>query len=595
MGVIIPESITNTATAGEKRLFSLFKNYLPDDCVVYYEPMIDSRKPDYVLIIPDLGVLVLEVKDYKMSSIKEANSNEWILSPSGGKLEKVKNPITQARDYSFLVINKLKKEPRLHSFVEGVGRLKVAYGYGTVFTKISRVEFLTSGLDDLIPDNLVLCEEDIVMEPENRENLFERLSSMFTVRFKRDKLNEEEINAIRYNLFPEIRIGYSKTHDENNLVKLNSLSAMTIYQEIISKQLGSGHRLLRGVAGSGKTLILAARAKLLSMQNPEWKILIVCYGVILSRSIKELIDLGGDYPNIEVMTFNEFLYHKFRMYDDSLLKSFVDLAEKGFESLPRYDAILVDEAQDFDGVWLKLLSMCINPETGSILFAEDKAQDIFKKKVSYLQQTGLDFRGRSKVLSINYRNTINVLEVAWKFYKTFIKEDKSNSLEIIEPKSARRKGTDPTFNKFNNFTLEAEWIANKISKMDKSTLGKVAILYRVKKFGKTDYLNILMSMLKSYGVDYEWSSKDRKSKSSFGGKDNKVKLLTLDSSKGLDFETVFVINIDNLPLALVKDDIEREASLMYIGLTRSTGALHLSASAYSVFADYFERELKSDT
>jgi superfamily I DNA and RNA helicase len=77
-------------------------------------------------------------------------------------------------------------------------------------------------------------------------------------------------------LFPEVRISAE-------------FKQPVPYQENLAKQLGDKHRLIRGVAGSGKTLILASRAKLLSNENPDWKILILCYNISLSQGIKQVV------------------------------------------------------------------------------------------------------------------------------------------------------------------------------------------------------------------------------------------------------------------------------------------------------------------
>mgnify|MGYP001954054008 CR=1 FL=1 len=50
------------------------------------------------------------------------------------------------------------------------------------------------------------------------------------------------------------------------------------------------NRLIRGVAGSGKTLILVWRAKLLSKAHPEWKILVLCYNISLANGIRQMIN-----------------------------------------------------------------------------------------------------------------------------------------------------------------------------------------------------------------------------------------------------------------------------------------------------------------
>jgi hypothetical protein len=54
MAITIPETIRTTATAGERLFFRTLKTYLPDDYIVYFEPEIQGRKPDFVIIGPDL-------------------------------------------------------------------------------------------------------------------------------------------------------------------------------------------------------------------------------------------------------------------------------------------------------------------------------------------------------------------------------------------------------------------------------------------------------------------------------------------------------------------------------------------------------------
>jgi len=46
MAIMIPESMPHGASKGEKRLFSIIQE-LPDDCIVYYEPIIQNRQPTW--------------------------------------------------------------------------------------------------------------------------------------------------------------------------------------------------------------------------------------------------------------------------------------------------------------------------------------------------------------------------------------------------------------------------------------------------------------------------------------------------------------------------------------------------------------------
>lgn len=91
MAYMIPETLPRGAkvTAGERLLFATLKEHLPDDYIVYYKPRIFGRCPDFVVIGPDLGMLVLEVKDYTESTLYELFSEEWRIYNKQGELSTV--------------------------------------------------------------------------------------------------------------------------------------------------------------------------------------------------------------------------------------------------------------------------------------------------------------------------------------------------------------------------------------------------------------------------------------------------------------------------------------------------------------------------
>lgn len=61
MAEMIPDRMPSGASAGEKRVFELLQK-LPDDCVVYYEPVVSDRYPDFVVVMPSVGILVIEAR-----------------------------------------------------------------------------------------------------------------------------------------------------------------------------------------------------------------------------------------------------------------------------------------------------------------------------------------------------------------------------------------------------------------------------------------------------------------------------------------------------------------------------------------------------
>ncbi len=68
MATLIPDPISGNSTLGEREL-ARRRRRLPDDWIVYFEPRIGGLKPDFVILAPELGVLVIEVKDWQMKSI----------------------------------------------------------------------------------------------------------------------------------------------------------------------------------------------------------------------------------------------------------------------------------------------------------------------------------------------------------------------------------------------------------------------------------------------------------------------------------------------------------------------------------------------
>jgi hypothetical protein len=84
---------------------------------------------------------------------------------------------------------------------------------------------------------------------------------------------------------------------------------MDLEQERLAKRLGDGHRLLRGVAGSGKTVTLACRARLLAALHPHWRILVLCYNVSLAAFLRQTIARrrAAGAAEVEVANFHAFL------------------------------------------------------------------------------------------------------------------------------------------------------------------------------------------------------------------------------------------------------------------------------------------------
>lgn len=622
MAITIPETIRSSATAGERLLFRTLKVYLPDDYIVYYEPEILGKRPDFVIIGPELGIVVLEVKDYLRNTLLQVNHEEWHIVASNGEQSVQKSPLKQARDNMFHLVNVLKKDKNLVQ-LDGKYKfqLKFPYGHGVVFTRLYAKDFIQDGLYSVIEPEFCLTRDEMDPDKESfsEEILMEKIMNMFVVPYRlREPLSMEDISAIRYHLFPEVRISAEfkppVPYQDQLLLSLHDIKTMDLHQENLAKQIGDKNRLIRGVAGSGKTIILASRAKMLSKQNPDWKILILCYNISLSNAIQQMIvhmvnepedlfdfdfsTVNQENPvnnkNIIVRNFHSWLKNDLKIKEHHI-PAFVEKLKNKEAILPTYDAILIDEGQDFEPEWLTLVSSLLNEKTQSLLLVEDRAQSIYNRKRSLVQDMGLSFQGRSKVLSINYRNTQQIVKFAWDFYRkhsVFKKKVVKRELEgeIIAPQSTKRKGPEPGILKAKNFFEEMRLVAKMIQNLHKQRnvpLHEILILYRVKKTYKHPIIDTIKRSLSEAGLPYYWITENDTSKRSFEKEDERIKISTIDSSKGLDFQAVFIVNVDSMPFPL-EEDKEREVSLFYIGMTRAKDYLCLSYSGESEFTQYLD-------
>jgi Nuclease-related domain len=97
MAQMIPVSVPAKATSGEKALFKILAG-LPDDVFVYHDVQIKHRYADLIVISPRLGVLLIEIKDWKPSSIVSAN-NDTVELRLHSHNKNVTHPLKQARQY----------------------------------------------------------------------------------------------------------------------------------------------------------------------------------------------------------------------------------------------------------------------------------------------------------------------------------------------------------------------------------------------------------------------------------------------------------------------------------------------------------------
>ncbi|MDC8012628.1 nuclease-related domain-containing DEAD/DEAH box helicase [Tahibacter soli] len=297
---------------GERRFAQRLVETLEDDYWAWHDVAVGrlQRRPDFVVLHPRRGLLVLEVKDWKIGTIHDFNKSSTTLLTDRGLVEAA-NPIRQARGILEYLCDMLERDPALvnppgHSHA---GKLAMPRGHGVVLANISRATFVGHGLDTIWPENLVICQDEMA-EGVDAEAFQERLWNMFNYQF-REPLTLPQIDRIRWHLYPEMRVHAPlqadllspPDSDPGTLPIPDIVRVMDRQQEQLARSLGDGHRIIHGVAGSGKTMILAYRCVHLA-RSLDRPILVLCFNRTLAARLAHAVDIQGLHSRVDVRSFH---------------------------------------------------------------------------------------------------------------------------------------------------------------------------------------------------------------------------------------------------------------------------------------------------
>jgi len=249
-----------------------------------------------------------------------------------------------------------------------------------------------------------------------------------------------------------------------------------------------------------------------------------------------------------------------------------------------YDDIIVDEAQDLTPVELRVIRLLIAPttrdtsESNSIMILRDASQALYSR-VYYWGQADIQARVRTATLRKNYRNTRQIAEAAAQLLKQ--NELMHLSHEYVDPEWTQHQGPLPivmkAINNYNQIELVRDCILDLVSDQT-FRLSDFAILCRTNEFCEKCRQDLERAGLLTV------HHKD----SDFNLLEERIKILTIHSAKGLEFPVVFLSGLteEELPLMYglknTGEDaeeaqlyIEQERRLCYVGMTRAAEALYL--------------------
>lgn len=563
-------------THGERRVAQRLESHLGEDCLIWYDIPVgrEYRHPDFVVIDPANGLIFLEVKDWKLSTLQHIDPQTvTLLTAQGEKQEQ--NPLVQVREYACATVESLSREPKLlQSTGLYKGKLNIAWAYGVIFTNITRQQ-LTSLSDDgavesLFPRALTICQDEMT-ESVSASAFRSKISGLFTTRF-RPAVTPAVRDILRQHLFPEIAIWTKKK--SNQVCRV-----MDLQQEVLARNLGEGHRVIHGVAGSGKTLILLYRCLYLS-ETTTRPVLVLCFNIILANYIRDSVAERGLSDKVHVYHFHDWCAsaaRKFKLnvsreglFFDNCFAALENAVNSGAVTDSGYDAVLVDEGHDFDQRWLSLIARLFDNTTRSLLLMYDDAQSLYRRERALnfsLASVGIQAQGRTSVLRVNYRNPCRILNFAYAFSRDYFDGHHNQELPLVLPEACGEEGDIPDIELCQSEAEEARrvvaWLKEKHAVTGR--WGDMAVLC------PTRYsVDGLTGLLEQHKIPtaISFTSGDKKA---YSHRDDVVHLMTFQSSKGLEFPYVAVINA-----SFVHKGAEDESEVipaLYVAFTRATRSL----------------------
>lgn len=371
----LPESVLqDPLRSAERKVFTALSK-LPHPFTVFYSVAWLSQsaataqdgEADFVVAHPDWGLLVLEVKGGGISY--DATLSQWTSTDRHGTVHDIKDPVQQARNAKHALLNKLKAMP-------GWNPRWLTLGHALAFPDID------AGHQDLRLD----LPSDILIDRSGLDDVEQRILQVFRYFQGEDgqngPLGESRLRLVTKLLAHSFEIhtplGAELAYEDERIIELTD-------QQMNILNFLAGHRraAIQGCAGSGKTMLAVEKARRLAEQG--YQVLLTCFNIALAQHLA--ISLPR---NVTVLHFHglcEALIDEADLraippkdadlyYDEFLPSMLLDAIE---ELGPQYDAIIVDEGQDFlESWWLGLSSLLFDDDEGIFYIFFDDNQNLYR-------------------------------------------------------------------------------------------------------------------------------------------------------------------------------------------------------------------------
>ena len=552
-------ALSSLSSQAEARFYVACRDQLPPSTLVMHSLALirltgDGRprdaEADFVIFDQSCGVMVVEVKGGGIEF--DPRSGQWTSVGRTGQ-HPIKDPFRQAMSQKHALLSYVQDDPRYRQ--AGLGRL--LFAHAVMFPDVDNIERIRM---PSVPSAILGGRVQMGALPNWVSGVFE-----FWVG---DGKREGAPGALGLQVLEKILcspisvrplLSLDLATEEAKRVEL------TRQQSRLLRAIGMRLRAtICGGAGTGKTLLALERAR--EMAGSGKRTLLLCYNRALGDHLKAAAE---GIENLHTMTFHQLCDWRVRVARSEIGKDFLQQAERDFprgdrfnvqlpyalalaaeETSLRYDAIIVDEAQDFPAdFWLPIEMLLADPAASHLYAFLDHNQSIYRTAAKP------PINEAPFLLTTNCRNTRFIHEAAYKHYTGIATEHSEIDGSPIEEVVA------------NNPDAQAAKIASAVTRLlvdEKVTPSEVAVL--VLKDSKQAFYDAIGRKPLPRGV--QWGVETYRVPAS-------ITVDTVSRFKGLEAAIVFLCGFETAsPLT------DRE--LVYVGLSRAKSRAILVGSTEAI-------------
>jgi len=622
-----------TPTEGEMFLLNYLIETMGNDVEIYFQPFLNGDRPDIILMNKNYGVIIIEVKDWTFSSYKVDENNKWYVKNIS---QKIKSPFQQVFSYKNNLFNLhinglLEKKLKNKKFY----KLISVYVYFHKESRDSLNELYNipiSILEDKINSNNIYFRNLPKEDKDKRYHEYE--NKRVYLQNKKDKLGRDKssLSITKENL-NKIRFPYQENDADFDILiyyefirylqppfhTLNEGKEINYEKKQEKLSVSSNiHQKIKGVAGAGKTVVLAKRA-VNSHKRHGGIVLILTYNLTLKSYIHDKIsDVRENFgwSNFYITNYHQLISQTLNYlnveievpkgsnpseYLDEKYYSNLSVFEAHKDEIFKYHSIFIDETQDYKPEWIKIIRQYFLKDNSEMVLFGDEKQNIYERDIDNERNTKVvqGFGVWQKLnKSIRHKQNSHILTLAKTFQQKFFNE--KYDIDKYEENPIQREILGLGINKVSKYSTEklnevVSLIFKNIKENDIHPNDVTILCSKIRTIREIDYIirnefneKTLTTfetkeMSEIHHFKKEIDNIRKVKKIGFNLNNGVLKLSTIHSFKGYESPTVFLIIDDN-----------DHSEMVYVGITRAKFNIMIFLNENSKYMDFFTLALEKE-